>query len=60
MGPCHPPDGACPLALDKLGLLPEVDLYTLLTRRQGLVCPKITVDDATSCEGRPKSLAVWI
>ena len=45
---------------DKRSLPPEVDLCPLLTRRQGLVCPEITVDDAMSDEGQSKSLAVWI
>ena len=56
MGLCRLQGGVCLLALDKQGLQSEVDLCTLLTRRQGLVCPEITVDDAMSYEGQSKSL----
>ena len=59
MGPCRLQGGVLRLALVKQSLQSEVALYTLLTRRQGLVCPKISVDDAMSDEGQPKSLALW-
>ena len=48
MGHCHPPDGVCYVALDKRSIPPEVDRCTMLTRRQGLVCSEITVDDGMS------------
>ena len=59
MGLCRLPDGVLRLALDKQGLQSEVDLCTLLVRRQGLVYPRITVDDEIGYEGQSKSLALW-
>ncbi len=59
MGLCRLQGGVLRLALVKQSLQSEVDLCTLLTRRQGLVYPKTTVDDAMSYEGQSKSLALW-